>query len=159
MIQMRPINQSINGQCFGSIFTESGSWYFAESESGASLLLDTNPEQDLLWKNLRKKFIIGIFFDHLSTMSSKTPYKGRSDSSNINFLNFSYFESQFRLAWIRNPDPLTQLNQDPKHCQWIIIFNSRRFSHLHFSLKTLPLCLVWECDLFDQLLLRVDVHF
>ena len=69
-------------------------------------------------------------------MSSYTPYKGRSDSLNMNFLKVFLFWGQISTGLNPDPDPLTQLNPDPKHCQSIII------SHLHFSLKTLPLCLV-----------------
>jgi hypothetical protein len=47
----------------------------------------------------------------------KLYFKGRSDSSGMNFSFFFCFGGKFWSAWIRipSPVPLAQLNQEPKY--------------------------------------------
>ncbi len=71
---------SHNFLCFGLIFTDSG--------SVSSPLLKTDPIQIQTKTKLKKKL---YFFWKPSFMSSLTPYNGRSDSSNVKFLNLFLF--------------------------------------------------------------------
>ncbi len=84
---------------------------------GSSLLLNT--KQFRSGANC-KKFIIGKFFfiknRHIPVCLLKPPYKGRSDFLNLKFHNFPYL-GPISASLYPNPNPVTQLNPDPKHCE------------------------------------------
>ncbi len=105
--------------CCRSVYTDSGSRYFAWS--GSSLMLN----KVLIWIRFQTKICFGkIYNQKIIFLNIKNrhiyllkPLQRAFRLSSIKFLHCILFGEQFWPAririWISNPDPMTQLNLDP----------------------------------------------
>ncbi len=105
-------NQAEQNQCFGSVFTESGSRYFSKSGSGSSLLLTADPfliRTKIYYNKFKKNiYIIGNFLWSIPVI--RTPTKDIQPLQTNNFLNFTSFGTNLFLPTTLNPDSNTEQN-------------------------------------------------